>query len=356
MSNHRLPDSRPSVARTIRRFSVLIILGWLAIVVIASVGVPPLEQVEKQHSVSLNPTDAPSFEALKRMNEDFKQADSGGVVMIVLEGEQPLGEDAHRYYDHLIRQLRDDPAHVQSIQDFWGDELTKGAAQSADGKAAYVQVSLAGDAGQASANVSVDAVRHIVEQTPTPPGVEAYVTGPSAVAADISASGNKTVILITAVSIAVIFIMLLLVYRSIITVLLLLVVVAIQLQAARGVVAFLGYHGMIGLTTFAINLLVSLCIAAGTDYGIFFVGRYQEAREAGEDRETAYYTTYRGVAKVVLASGLTIAGAIFCLQLYPAALFQRPGCPLRGGHRCLGRGRAHAVSGGSYRRKPFRSV
>jgi putative drug exporter of the RND superfamily len=327
MSNHRLPESRPLVARMMRRLSVPIILGWLALVVAASLGVPSLEQVESQHSVSLNPTDAPSFEALKRMNEDFKQSDSGGVVMIVLEGQQPLGADVHRYYDHLIRELRDDTNHVQHIQDFWGDELTRGAAQSADGKAAYVQVNLAGEPGQASANTSVEAVRHIVEETPTPPGVQAYVTGPSAIAADISNSGNRTVILITAVSIAVIFIILLLVYRSIITVISLLLVVGLQLAAARGVVAFLGYHEMIGLTTFAVNLLVALCIAAGTDYGIFFMGRYQEARQAGEDRETAYYTTYRGVAKVVLASGLTIAGAIFCLSFTRLPFFNVLGVP-----------------------------
>ena len=118
--------------------------------------------------------------------------------------------------------------------------------------------------------------------------------------------------------------MLLLVYRSVITVILLLLVVGIQLQVARGIVAFLGHHGFIGLTTFAVNLLVSLCIAAGTDYGIFFIGRYQEARQAGEDRETAYYTTYRGVAKVVLASGLTIAGAVFCLSFTRLPDFQAP--------------------------------
>ena len=53
-------------------------------------------------------------------------------------------------------------------------------------------------------------------------------------------------------------------------------------------------------------------MAAGTDYGIFFFGRYQEARQAGEDRETAYYTAYRSVAPVVLASGLTIAGRDAC--------------------------------------------
>ena len=77
--------------------------------------------------------------------------------------------------------------------------------------------------------------------------------------------------------------------------------VAIQLQVARGIVAFLGLHGVVGLTTYVVNLLVSVGIAASTDYGIFFVGRYQEARQSGEDRESAYYTAYRSVAKVVLA-------------------------------------------------------
>ena len=79
--------------------------------------------------------------------------------------------------------------------------------------------------------------------------------------------------------------------------------------------------------TFVVNLLVPLGIAAGTDYGIFFIGRYQEARQAGEDREAAYYTTYRGVAKVVLASGSTIAGALFCLSFTRLPYFQTLGVP-----------------------------
>ena len=132
--------------------------------------------------------------------------------------------------------------------------------------------------------------------------------------------------------------------------------VGIELQVARGIVAFLGDHQIVGLTTFAVNLLVSIGIAAGTDYGIFFFGRYQEARQAGEDRETAYYTTYRGVAHVVLASGLTIAGALFCLSFTRLPIFPSPGRPLRGGHIGRGRGRAHAGSGSYCCRKPFRSV
>jgi len=256
MSNHQLHNSAPLVARTIHRFSVPIILAWLAIIVILSIGVPSLDQVEKEHSVSLNPTDAPSFKAAQRVTEDFKESQSGGTAMIVLEGQQPLGDEAHKFYDRLIRQLQDDPKHVQHIQNFWGDELTRGAAQSADGKAAYVQLGLSGNPGEALGTESVEAIQHIVGRTPAPPGVKAYVTGPAAIAVDMIHSGDRTIATVTALSVAVIFIMLLLVYRSIITVILLLLTVGIELQAARGIVAFLGHHEVIGLTTLGIRRLV----------------------------------------------------------------------------------------------------
>ena len=319
--------ARPLIARTIHRFSALIILAWLAIAVIVTIGVPPLEQVEREHALSLSPLDAPSVQAMKRMGDDFKESNSESVAVLVLEGEQPLGDDAHKYYDGVIRQLKDDPEHVQHIQDFWGDPLTAGAAQSADGKAAYVLLNLGGQLGQALGNESVKAVQDVVERTPPPPGVKAYVTGPAAIVADMGESGNRTVILITAVSLAVIFVMLLLVFRSVISAIVLLLMVGMQLQVSRGIVAFLGDHEIVGLTTYVVNLLVSVGIAAGTDYGIFFFGRYQEARQAGEDRETAFFTTYRGVAKVVLASGLTIAGAIFCLSFTRLPYFQPLGLP-----------------------------
>ncbi|BBU20314.1 RND family transporter [Mycobacterium xenopi] len=317
----------PFAARTIHRFAVPIILAWLAIAFIVSAAVPPLEQVEKERSVSLSPTDAPSFQTATRVVEDFKESNSGSVVMVVLEGQQPLGDDAHRYYDRLVRQLEDDSKHVRHIHNFWGDPLTADAAQSSDGKAVYVQLDLAGELGQALGNESAEAVRDVVARTPPPPGVKTYVTGPAAIAADMGHSGDRTVITITAVSLAVICTMLFLVYRSAITVILLLVMVGIELQVARGVIAFVGHHQLIGLTTFVVNMLTSLAIAAGTDYGIFFLGRYQEARQAGEDRLTAYFTTYRGVAKVVLASGLTIAGALFCLSFTRLNAFRAIGIP-----------------------------
>ena len=318
---------RPFLARMLHTLAVPIILFWVAVAVLLSLFVPSLEVVGQRRSVSLSPTDAPSFVAMKRIGHAFNEGETDSSAMIVLEGNQPLGDDAHRFYSTMISKLRADKAHVLAVQDFWGDPLTAAGAQSNDGKATTVQVNLAGNQGELLANESVQAVHKIVDSVPPPPGVKVYVTGVAALAADLHHSGDRSMVRITATTLGVILIMLLFVYRSIITVILLLVTVGFELTVARGAVAFLGHLGALGLTTFAVSLLTSLAIAAGTDYGIFIIGRYQEARQAGEDRETAFYTMYRGTAHVILGSGLTIAGATFCLGFARMPYFQTMGIP-----------------------------
>ncbi len=327
-ARNRHLGAHPAIPRFIRLFSVPILLFWLALVVIVNVAIPQLEIVGQQHSVSLAPDDAPSLQAMKQVGQVFEEFDSNSSAMILLEGDKPLGDEAHDYYRGLIDKLRADDRHVQHIQDFWGDPLTAAGAQSADGKAAYVQLYLAGNQGETLANESVEAVRDIVAGLPTPAGLNVYVTGPAAMTYDQQHAGDKGVHLITAVTIVVILIMLLLVYRSIVTTMLVLVMVFVQLAAARGIVAFFGHYDLIGLSTFAVNLLTTMAIAAATDYAIFILGRYHEARLAGEDKETAFYTMYHGTAHVILGSGLTIAGATFCLHFTRLPYFASLGIPL----------------------------
>ncbi|SOJ55230.1 Siderophore exporter MmpL4 [Mycobacterium simulans] len=324
-------NTKSFIPRTIRKLSVPIILVWLGFVVVLTLFVPSLEQVGQKNSVSPIPADAPSMVAAKKIGHAFNESDTDNSAMIVLEGDQPLGDDAHKYYDHLIRDLKADTTNVQHVQDFWGDPLTAEGAQSPDGKATYVQINLAGAPGSPLANESIKSVRHIVDRISPPPGVRAYLTGPSAIVADLNETGDKSMAKVTALSILVVFVMLLLVYRSLVTVIILLLTVGIELTAARGVVAFLGNHNIIELSTFSVNLLTTMVIAAGTDYGIFLMGRYQEARQAGEDRETAYYTTYHGVAHVILGSGLTIAGAMGCLGFTRLPYFHSMGAPSAAG-------------------------
>jgi RND superfamily putative drug exporter len=313
--------------RFVRRFAIPIVLAWLLLTVAVNLLVPPIESVARDHAVTMSPRDAPAMMAARHIGEKYHESDSDSMAMIVLESDNPLDASAHHYYDNLVRALRTDTGHVQHVQDVWGDPLTASGVQSRNGHAAYVQLNLAGDQGSTLGNKSVTAVRTIVDSSPPPPGLKVYVTGPAALTTDMNEAADKSMLIMMGVTGAVIMIMLLITYRSVSTMLLVLVMVGFEMGTARGVVAILGNYDLLGFSTFVVAMLSSLAIAAGTDYAIFLIGRYQEARQAGQDQETAYYTMFRGTAHIILGSGLTIAGATLCLHLARLSYFKALGIP-----------------------------
>ncbi|BCI51130.1 putative membrane protein, MmpL [Mycolicibacterium litorale] len=320
--------AKPSrVATAIRRVPGLIIVAWLAAMVAVSVVVPSLEKVGQENLVSLSSPDAPSYQAIKKLGAEFDQFDYDSMVMVLLESDTVLGNEAREYYRGLTDQLRADQEHVDHVQDFWGDRVTAGGSQSVDGKAAYVLLNLVGDQGTTPAKKSVLSVRDIVDRSNPPAGLKVYVTGPAALTMDLNAAADDSQLKMTLITFAIIALILLIIYRSIATMLLITITVFIELSAARGVVAILGHYQVMGLSNLAVNLLTMLGIAAATDYAIFFLGRYHEARSAGLDRLAAYYTTFRSVSHVVLGSGLTIAGATFCLAFTRLPYFAAVGLP-----------------------------
>ena len=190
---------------------------------------------------------------------------------------------------------------------------------------------MAGDQGSTQGNESVKAVREIVDRSGPPKGLKVYVTGQAPLTTDMNEAADKSMLKMMGVTGVVIMIMLFVAYRAISTVLLVLAMVGLEMGTARGLVALLGNNGLLGFSTFVVAMLSSLAIAAGTDYAIFLIGRYREARLAGQDREAAYYTMFRGTFHIILGSGLTIAGATFCLHLARLSYFKALGIPSASG-------------------------
>lgn len=314
-------DPRTGFPRFVRSFAVPIILIWVAFTAATNLLVPQVEKVGMANAISMSPQDAPAVIAAKRMGEKFGESTSDSIAMVVLVGDQPLGEQARQYYNTLIGKFKADTTHVEHVHDFWGDMITAAGVQSSDGKAAYVQLNLAGDQGSTEGNHSVDAIREIIHDTPPPAGLQAYVTGPAPLTTDSLEASDSGMIKMTVVTMIVITIMLALVYRSLSTVLIILAIVGIEMGSSRGVVAVIGHLGLMDFSTFSVPLMTALAIAAGTDYAIFLIGRYHEARQNGEDPETAYYSAFHGVGHVILGSGLTIAGAMLTLRLTRLSYF-----------------------------------
>ncbi|OBK19450.1 RND family transporter [Mycobacterium asiaticum] len=313
MSEHRA--KRPFIPRAVRALAIPIIVFWALVAITTNTFMPQVEKVAEELAGPMVPHYAPSQRSMLRIGEKFRESTSTSLTMVVFEANRPLGDQDHRYYDDLMRRLKRDTKHVQYVMDLWGKPITSAGAQSVDGKATYVLLRLAGDIGQIQANESVDAVRDIVKKDEPPPGLKVYVSGAAPLASDTLTIANASLNNVTIVTIFLIIAMLLLVYRSLGTLLVPLAGVLIEMLVAKGIVATLGHLGYIELSSFAVNIVIALTLGAGTDYGIFLMGRYHEARLAGESREDAFYTAYRGVAPIIIGSGLTIAGACYCLTL-----------------------------------------
>lgn len=296
--------------------------------VLGGVFVPSIEENTKANAKALVPRDSPSSQAALVEGHAFRESDYTSAVVVLLETEgRKLDDGDHNYYNELVRRLREDKQHVQSLLDLWGKPVTKSGQQSADAQAATLTVRPTGDTGDATSSRSIDAIRDTVAKVPKPHGLKTYVTGPAALNTDTLDAADASMFTLTIVSVIVIIIMLLLAYRSVARAIIPLVGVLLILATARGVVSFLvGLH-ILGISSFAMNMLVALVLGVATDYGIFFIGRYNEARRAGHDKESAYYESVANTSHVILGSGLAISGSTLCLSLTKLNYFRTLGPP-----------------------------
>lgn len=326
-SNFPRGVGRPRYARLLYVFSLPVIIGWLLLAGGLNVAVPQLEGVIARNAQSFLPDDASSVQAIAKMGRYFGQDGTNNFNYVLVEGDAPLGDDAHRYVTDLIARIADDEQHVLSTLDLWSDPDFAPANESADGKSAFVLVNLAGNMGTALAMESTQVIREVIAEHPPPPGVDAYLTGPSAVVNDELVSISRSILALIISCGIVISAILLWVYRSPITIAVPLLTVGMGMAVARAVVAYCGDHQVIGVSIFASALLSVIVLGAGTDYGIFLIGRYQEARRVGQDPESAYYTALAGTQHIILASGITVAGATACMTLTRLAIFSTSGLP-----------------------------
>jgi putative drug exporter of the RND superfamily len=316
-----------ALGRLATRYSAALVALWLLLAAGANLAIPQLEQVAHDHSQAFFPTDADSSRAAVRIGQLMGDSDANNLAYVVLSSDRPLGKSERAYYDQLVAGFRARTADVRSVMDLWSQPLAKPIAESPDQRAVYALIQLAGPIGDARGTQSVAAVRNVVSELPRPPGLRVYVTGPGVSIVDNLEEVSKQLLVITGATVIVIALLLFLVYRSQVTAAIPLIAVGLALAVARPVVAVLGQHGVIEVSIFSVALMAAMVLGAGTDYGIFLIGRYHENRRQGLDPEPALTGAYRSVVPVIVASALTIAAALACLRFSKVNLLRSAGIP-----------------------------
>jgi RND superfamily putative drug exporter len=184
---------------------------------------------------------------------------------------------------------------------------------SEDGRAAIsvlaVEVTGASD--------TADAVKELRKQLDdaVPDGVQAEVTGPAAIQADLAAVFDGADFRLLAATASVVALLLVITYRSPILWVVPLLVVGIADQAA----SVLATQTLAGLSVpwdeSTTGILSVLVFGAGTDYALLLISRYRDELRTHEDRREAMALALRRTSHAVLASATTVVLGVLSLVL-----------------------------------------
>jgi RND superfamily putative drug exporter len=312
----------------VARFAVThkwIVIGtWLGLAVILALLFPQLETVVKQQSLDPIPRDVPSFQTLDRMGKAFGEEGSTTTVVVAMENPDGLTTSTRERYAAMVSALRADPKNVPLVQDLLADPVTAAQAMSADGKAWYLPVGIAGTLGGPRAAESVESVRDIANDAFDGTPTVTYVTGPAATMSDQIVAAERDLLFISLATAGLIAAILLLVYRSVFTALLPLLVIGVSLGVGRGVLSALGELGM-PVSQFTIAFTTVILLGAGTDYSVFLISRYHEQRRHGVAVDQAVINATATIGRVILASAATVALAFLAMAFATLTIFATSG-------------------------------
>ncbi|MFW6773344.1 MMPL family transporter [Nocardioides sp. CPCC 205120] len=148
-----------------------------------------------------------------------------------------------------------------------------------------------------------------------PDGVEAQVTGPAGIQADLAAvfaGADTRLLLVTALVVAVLLVA---TYRSPV----LWIVPLLVVGAADRLAAILATQVMAALDVAwdesTVGILSVLVFGAGTNYALLLISRYRDELRTHEDRREAMALALRRTAEAVLTSAFTVVAGVLTLLL-----------------------------------------
>ncbi|OJU86082.1 MAG: hypothetical protein BGO11_04675 [Solirubrobacterales bacterium 70-9] len=306
------------------------IATWIAIAVGGYVCRSHIGDVAAAGQSAFLPKGAESVQALDELSgarTDTGKPSGGGheevPAVVVFDREGGLTNDDLNAIGRLGRGLNElkitgatpiiDPFTAEAREPL-GDiaKLDRGVGPiSNDGEAALVVLALnAADHG--ALRRGVGEIREYLAAHAVP-GLNAYVTGPAGIAADLDQVADEAGQTLLFATLGLVLVLLLLVYRAPLLALLPLVAVGAAYMVAIGIAYLLIKAGWIVVNTEGTFLLLVLVFGAGTDYSLLLVHRYREEIQNGRPAPEALPLALRETIPAVGASGGTVMAAMLVL-------------------------------------------
>jgi putative drug exporter of the RND superfamily len=271
------------LVRTIGRAWWAVIAVWVAVTAGLVLLAPSFDEVATYDDTSFLPEGSPSVLGNRLVEEGWPDDDLSNTITVVLERpDGPLTDDDAAALEQLVGWARSDdaPAVLGPVTSHLDANDLADTFVAEDGQAVFFLIGLEVPAYTPPANAAVGAVRDQVAATDLPAGLDAFVTGSAAVAADENVAIESTVARTTWLSLLLVAGILLWVFRSPVAPLVPLTTVAVAFVVSRAVVTLLAQAGM-DVSALYETFAVVIVFGAGTDYCLFLLARYREELDGG---------------------------------------------------------------------------
>ncbi|GAA1104806.1 MMPL family transporter [Tsukamurella strandjordii] len=309
------------------RHAAWVLLFWVGLAGVLNVAIPQLEVTVHKHSAPFIPGDLPGVDGLRAMADEFGTPSSTAQGNVIVAAQDRIGPAQEAYYRALTTALEADKEHVAYVIDTFGKPAAREVGLSPDGKAINLLVAEVGDIGSTRAQSSTEAIRTTIDSIPAPPGTTVEFTGTAPTLSDLFTAIDSSLLVITAVSVVLIMTLLLITYRSVGAALVPLLTIGLSLAVARPIVSLLGEHEVIPVSNFSIAIMTAMVLGAATDYAIFAVAGFHEARRSGLPPDEAAVAASTRVGRIIVASALTIAVASGAMIFCKVGIFVTAGLP-----------------------------
>jgi RND superfamily putative drug exporter len=157
-----------------------------------------------------------------------------------------------------------------------------------------------------------------------PDGLEIYVTGSAAIAAEEHSTSNESMVWVTKITIILLLLILILIYRSPLAPLLPLFTVGLSFLISRGVIGYLTDFGF-KVSSFTETFMIAVLFGAGTDYCMLIISRFKEELSDGKTKNQALIDAIPNTGEAIISSGGTVVIGFLFMIFAKFGLFNTTG-------------------------------
>ena len=311
------PGRTTALFAALGRFSVrhrfAIILGWVALAVVAATLLPSISSVERGSNSQFLPSSAPSARANVLAAPFQSDSSSQATFVAATKDGRPLSaadDAAIGRAESAMRRV----SKVSGVVDL-------GPSPNGRARSALVEVDVRTSRGGKEITTAVSDLRAAIATTGAPSGLAMHLTGALAQSADEQNQSNHIQTLTEVLSILFIVVLLLITFRALLAPVIALFPSIVALFVAGPVVA-LSTHIGVQVSDLTPILLTVLMLGAGTDYGLFLIFRLREELRRGRTVHDGVAVALCKVGESITFSGFTVMAALAAVVVSAFGLYQ----------------------------------